>query len=249
MPVFLLALSVSVCAQSKPRVRRSQAKPAPVSVSVKIAEGKYRLVGEKAPMAFEESWSLFKTPLGYRLEAQWAVTQPGGAQPNIIDTRIEMVAGLRPTELQIGLDPRQSLHCRFTVNQLLCEAQGRQATLPMQGAYDFFSPSPWMLGNIVRRARKDVAAPLNIQLARIKDTNPAGLGLDSFMAQAQFVGDDQIEIGGKRFAASIYELRAEGKIPSMLVWTSPEGIVLAMQDSSRPDQRMELVEFKVHGKI
>jgi hypothetical protein len=44
-------------------------------------------------------------------------------------------------------------------------------------------------------------------------------------------------------------MKAEGFIPGMLVWISNEGIVLAVQDSSQPDQRLELTNLQRYGKM
>lgn len=231
--------------------KKNRARPAPapaVEQKVKVAEGRYQLVGGQVVRGFEEPWTLYRTRLGYQLDEQWIVPQEG-RDPAVIDVTVQLVVGFRPTELQIGGDPAQALICRFAVRQLTCEARGQSNKLDMDGPYDYFSPSPWMLGNIVRRVKKIPNAKTAVQLARIDGTNENGVELSTFPAEVQYVGEDQLDLSGSKYQASIYELKAEGRIPGMLVWISQEGIVLAIQDSTRPEQRLELSNLKVYGKL
>jgi len=79
--------------------------------------------------------------------------------------------------------------------------------------------------------------------------------LVAFPAQVQYVGEDTVAISGEKIPASIFELKAPNtgipnvSIPGTLIWTSAEGIVLALQDSDKPEQRIELVEYKKYGKF
>ena len=88
-----------------------------------------------------------------------------------------------------------------------------------------------------------------VQLVRVGGMSEAGPKLFSFKAEVQYVGEDQIEVSGQRFSASIFELKSPHAIPPVMVWISSEGIVLSIQDSTKQEQRMDLVEFKKYGKF
>jgi hypothetical protein len=159
-----------------------------------------------------------------------------------------MVDALRPVQVHIG-DPQMGLSCSIAMSVFKCETQGKLSQMNMSGRYDFFSPSPWMLGNIVRRATKDKSQTASIKLVRIDGASEQGVKMSSFTADVQYVGDDQIEVAGEKRPASIFELRADGVIPGMLVWVADDGMVFAIQDSSRPDQRLELSNLQRYGKL
>ncbi len=82
-----------------------------------------------------------------------------------------------------------------------------------------------------------------------------GLKLAAFSANVQDVGDDEVTIGSEKIPAAIYELKAATtplpsvSIPGTLIRTSSEGVVLALKDSNKQDQRIELVEYKRCGKF
>jgi hypothetical protein len=245
----ILCLAVAAFGQTakhRPRAKAKVKAPA-VQEPVLIAEGRYQMNGGAA-VGFEEPWTLFKTRLGYELTEQWVLPPRGVGGPQVIDLKVQMVGELRPVQVHIG-DALQGLTCKIALDVFRCESRGRTTELPMQGPYDFFSPSPWMLGNIVRRAQRVKGERSTIQLVRIEGTGADGVRISSLVASVGYVGDDQLEVAGAKQAVSIYELKSEGKIPDMLVWISPEGLVYAIQDSSHPEQRLDLVELKRHGRM
>src|SRR5205823_12670804 len=134
-------------------------------------------------------------------------------------------------------------------------SRGKDARLEMTGPYNIFLPSPWMLGSIARRARKIPGQSAAIQLVVMTGSEELGPKLVAFPAQVQYVGEDSVSIDTEKIPASIFELRAPNtgvpgiSIPGTLIWTSAEGVVLALQDSDKPDQRIDLVEYKRYGKF
>jgi hypothetical protein len=129
-----------------------------------------------------------------------------------------------------------------------CESGDLQSKIPMQGSYNLFLPSPWMLSSIARRAKKMPQQSTTVQLVRMGDVSANLPQITSFQADVQYVGDDQVEVGGTKVEASIIELKAKS-IPGMLMWLSADGIILALQDSTKSDQRMELVKFTKFAKF
>lgn len=236
-----------MAAPSQTRRRTAPKKSAPIPVAkTKVAEGKYVLSTDSTRI-FEEPWVLSRTQLGYQLDEQW-VFYRGQVEPTVIDVAVDMVTGFRPLQLQIGTGT-ESVHCKIALQEFACETKGKTKRLAAKPPYDYFSPSPWILSNVVRRVKKDPSVKSSVNLVRIDGADESGPRLSAFSAQVQYVGDDQIEAGGQKYTASIYELHAEGVVPGMLVWVSPEGIVLAMQDSTHPEQRMELAELKFYGRL
>jgi len=250
--LLLLAGVHSAFAQTKrtPTKKRAASPPA-APPRLKIAEGKYELRRSNGPVdrTFEEVWTLYRTKLGYAVEEQWHVGAGQGMPPNVLDVSLEFISGLHPLRIRIGSDEERSLHCALELKECRCKSMGTESALPMSGIYDFFLPSPWMLGSIARRSAKDPGKPTQVQLVRMAGMSPEGPKLHAFPAQVQYVGDDLIEINGKKLASSIYELKAPDAIPEMLIWVAPDGIVLALQDSTKQEQRMELTQFTRHAKL
>jgi hypothetical protein len=210
----------------------------------KVAEGKYELKRRdgNSPESFEEPWTLYKTKIGFELEEQWVVSKDPQTQPMIVDIGVNFAPGLYPIQLRVGGGSSKELRCSMEVAEFTCETEGMHSKIPMQGPYNLFLPSPWMLSSIGRRAKKVPQQITKVKLVRMTGMTDAGPKLESFDADVQFVGEDQVEVGGAKMDASIVELKAES-IPGMLMWMSSEGVVLAVQDSSKAEQRMELVKF------
>jgi hypothetical protein len=247
----LVALSV-LCTGAwpqSPRKKRSSAKPKPAvtaPLKTKVAEGRYELRAraDAVLQSWEEPWTLYKTKTGYEVEELWKASREGSSNSVVIDVLLTLAPGLYPTQARIGSDlsPAQ-LTCSMAMNEFRCAAQGKQAAIPMSGAYNFFLPSPWLLSSIARRAPKKPGHPVTVKLVQMSGMNEAGPMLTSFDAQVAYVGEDMVEVSGNKLEASIYEIRG-GSAPAIVVWISAEGVVLMMQDASKPEQRMELVEFK-----
>jgi hypothetical protein len=231
--------------------RTAKAKPPSAPAKIKVAEGTYELKKLDGPIerTFAEVWTLYRTDLGYTLTEEWNVGEGQGQPANVIDVSAEFVPGLHPVKLQIGGDAERSLNCALALGEFSCKSMGLEAKLPMNGVYDFFSPSPWTLGSIVRRAKKVPGEVTRVQLVRMAGMTQEGPKLHAFQGEVQYVGDDQIDVGGVKYTASIFELKSPGAIPGMLLWLAPDGIVLALQDSTKSEQRMELTTYKKYGKF
>jgi hypothetical protein len=253
--VLLALLGGSVIAAAQPRSGSAKKKsPAanPVApMKTKVATGRYELRRADGPVerTFEEVWILYKTKVGYSVEEQWHVGPGKDVPANVLDVSLDLIPGLHPLNMRIGTDEQRSLRCSLALTECKCSSMGMEATLPMNGAYSFFSPSPWMIGSIVRRSRKVPGETTTVQLVRMAGMTAEGPRLASFNAEVQYVGDDQILISGQRLDASIFELKAPQSIPDMLIWVSRDGLVLALQDSAKQEQRLELTEYTRHGRF
>lgn len=247
--LLVLSLVVPALAQTKkrPAPRKSAAKAlTAVPLRTKVAEGKYVLRAQAGVFlqTWEEPWTLYKTRTGFEVEEEWRAAREGAPNSVVIDVLLVMAPGMYPTQARIGsaLTDNQ-LDCSMTMAEFRCTAAGKTSSMPMSGAYNFFLPSPWLLSSIGRRAPKKPDQPVTVKLVQMAGMNPEGPRLIALQAEVTYVGEDQVEVEGRPIPASIYEIRGTG-VPSITVWISPDGVVLMMQDVAKPDQRMELVEFK-----
>jgi len=247
--VLVMALAVPAAAQTRKRSapKKPAAKAAAVApVRTKVAEGKYVLRAQAGAVlqTWEEPWTLYKTRTGFEIEEEWRAAREGAQNSVVIDVLLVMAPGMYPTQARVGsaLSPNQ-LDCYMTMAEFRCTAAGKTSSMPMSGAYNFFLPSPWLLSSIGRRAPKKPDQPVKVKLVQMAGMNPEGPRLIVLEAEVTYVGEDQVDIAGQPIPASIYEIRGTG-VPSITVWISPDGVVLMMQDVAKPDQRMELVEFK-----
>ncbi len=248
---FLLAAALVASAQT-PSARKRPARKAPPKASapapemkVKVAEGRYRLrAGEQGTLqSWDEPWTLYKTRTGFEVNEQWKASKEGFANSINIEVVVVLAPGLYPTEARIGSDVTgNQLACFMTMTEFRCRVMGKESTLPMLGAYNFFLPSPWFLTSIARRAPRKPDSNVTVKLVQMAGMTENGPKLVELSAQVGYVGEDVVEIHGAKVPAWIYEIRGT-ESPAIVVWLSADGVVLMMQDAAKPDQRMELVEF------
>lgn len=225
---------------------RAKARIPAAPLRTKVAQGRYELRSQAGATLriWEQPWTLYKTKTGYEVEELWKASRAGDTNEVVIDVLLTMAPGLYPTQARIGSEASPSqLLCSMTMNEFRCAASGRQNAMPMTGPYNFFLPSPWLLSSIGRRAQKKPDQPVKVTLVQMTGMGETGPKLTSFQADVAYIGEDQVDVGAARIEASIYEIRGPGG-PAIVIWISPDGVVLMMQDAGKPDQRMELVEFK-----
>jgi hypothetical protein len=257
--LFVLLLSLTIFAEAQ--TKKGAAKKTPAASSKKIpstqaqtllAEGKYemkRLQGT-VQQTFQEPWKLYKTNVGFLLQEQWISYSEGASSSIIVDVELMMAPGMFPIEAKIGSpDSSNRLLCSMALKEFKCTTRGLEAKLAVVGPYNLFLPSPFILGSIARRGKKTPGEPVKVKLVQMSGISADGPKLEEQDAEVEYQGDDQLEIAGQKINASIYEIRVPKVVPSILLWVSNEGIVLAMQDAARPDQRMELTEYTPHVKF
>jgi hypothetical protein len=244
--VALLPSALGAQAKKKPPARKTApAKAAPAPLRTRVAEGRYQLRAKDGDImqSWDEPWTLYKTKTGYELTETWRASREGATNSLKIDVFMTMAPGLYPTQVRIG--PEQSpnqLDCAMTMTEFRCGVGAKQSSLPMEGRYNFFMPSPWLLASIARRAPKRPDQPVAVKLVQVAGMTPEGPSLVAFDAQVSYVGEDLVEVHQAKVPAGIYEIKT-ADAPTINVWLSADGVVLMMQDSTRPEQRMELVEF------
>ncbi|MEE8201895.1 MAG: hypothetical protein V3R29_12100 [Candidatus Acidoferrales bacterium] len=164
------------------------------------------------------------------------------------ETVLGLSPGLHPLYLRMfGFLPGGravgNVMLRLEPNQVRVEARGREKTLDIPGPYDLFLPFSWFLSSMVRRETVAPSETFPIRLVFLVEDNP--IGMIPFDAEVQFLGEETVEVAAGTHRATKFEVRTQ--VFNILVWLSEDGLMLAMQQSSKPEQRMELVRFKKHA--
>ena len=107
-------------------------------------------------------------------------------------------------------------------------------------------PSPWMVAIIVKQVPKVPGKTEAVNLVRIAGMSDAGLQLEELRAKVEYIGEDKITVQQVVYNASVYELRSVS-FPAITLWLGAGGIPLQMQDSGKPEQRIELLQLKKFG--
>ncbi|MCU1284403.1 MAG: hypothetical protein JWO13_753 [Acidobacteriales bacterium] len=250
--VTLAVTSAAAQQKRKKATPSAQAKAADdTPIHEKIAEGKYELKKQNGQVAqiVGEPWTLYRTNVGYELKEQWIVSKDTQQEPTIIDVGVNFAPGLFPIQIRIGgVGSAKELNCSMQAKEFSCDSAGLHAAMAMERPYNLYLPSPWMLGSIARRAKKVPDKATKVQLVQMVGMTSAGPKLDSFEAEVQYVGEDEIDVSGERIPASIFEIKTK-TMPTIMVWLSLEGVVLAMQGSIKPEERMELTKFTKFAKF
>jgi len=244
------ALLPSAFAQtSKARKKRPPAQKKTVAQELKAAEGQYAFFSRAGDLLpdFEEPWTLTKTPVGYDLAEQWKATNSEDESKAVVavDFKVSFAPGMQPLNIRIGNKESSSgIYCSLSFAEFTCAGAEKTTKLNIESPYNFFLPSPWLMGAIVRRATKEVGSFTDVRMAYLAGMSTDGPKIETFKAQVLYKGSESIHAAGQTFLADKYEIQNPGQFPDMKVWVSAEGVTLAMEDSSKPDQRMILMRYK-----
>lgn len=239
--------------KAKTPARKSAPKAAAAAVAdvpIKVAEGKYKLMGSGVTPGrkFEEPWTLYRTKVGFELKESFVVSQNGEPNPGV-EITVGFAPGFFPTSIVIaGENNKNPITCTLKLALFTCDSVAGISELPMEGSYSFFLPDPWMMGAVVRRAKPVPDVPTKVAMVRMAGMTPTGPKLERLEAVIHYVGEDQVEVVGTRQMARIYEIKVE-RYPNLTLWITRDGVVSAMEDSRNTDQRMELIEYKKIGKF
>lgn len=231
----------------------------------KVAEGEYKVTMEGdlgcGPIEteifhFRESWTLWRSAVGYDLEGRRTYESP---RDRIHDDRF--VAKLAPdlrllsTEEFARLVFRRDsgpLTCEFLSQQLHCDsgakdpANGVDVQYAMDHPYSLIWPlSAFSLAGLTRAAPSQLNQPAPIQVVQLQEIDHVlpilairSDGLIRYKGQ----GQNSFGVPGQTWHPKVYELTAS-PVRKMTIWTSQEGLLLKAERPSWPNGRMELVRF------
>lgn len=220
----------------------------------KIASGIYQ-TDIPQQMVYRESWVLWRTENGkLEAESQISVQIDGKDQPSF-----KMFLSLTPdlhltdatlTSMAPGMKKSGKVTFEFLDNEIRATATGPEGNLTSEGnlkisqPYDLFFPYPWFLGSIVARVPRTLGQAVSTKVILIDEGHgPKQLGLIPIESKIEYLGEEKVRIGDTIVTAQKFEIRPD-PLPRFFVWTSPEGIVLAYQDSKKSEQRIGLVNFE-----
>src|SRR5213075_3425110 len=98
------------------------------------------------------------------------------------------------------------------LKEFRCLSGEQKEKMAMDGSYSFFSPSPWMLGAIARRAKKIPNESTQVKLVRMGGVTETGPKLGTFTADVQYIGEDSVTVNGEKMDAVIYEIKTLDKL-------------------------------------
>ena len=243
----------------------------------KVAEGEYvRLKEGKAIPGSSQSWTLWRVPGGYKLEDHFGLANPAGeflrglgsgnlsrdlqkslqmeATPDALDMELDstfraralLVTGTKVADAK----PVEVLRCEQQHQNLRCKGVNGETEIANQDAREIFYsfPFPMMFMHLVTAASPEIGGSSTVSLINInsdRPTNPArGEG------NIKNLGPSAIQIGNRSFSATKYQttVRSEaGWTVEMTLWSSPKGLVAAMQTPGVPDELIALVQFKKYS--
>ncbi len=229
---------------------------------VKVAEGEYRVseegdlgVGpvETEVFHFRETWTLWRVKNGeYEVEGDRSFESP---RDYIRDSRfvarlthsLQLVEVKEFARLRFRRDSGP-LTCELLVHELKCSssakdpANGVDVNVTMDRPYGLIWPlSAFSLGSLTRAASPRVGKPVQIQVVQLQELNDVlpvftirSDGSLKYLGQ----GDTPYVVSNQSWRPYVYELDAS-PIRKLLIWTSPEGIVLSVERPNSPKATMQ----------
>ena len=232
---------------------------APAGAQEKVAEGEYRLrsaASEGRSTAFDH-WILYtRKQGGYRLESEVTAARDKGV---IVIQTEELTEQMNPTAIAIRLFTRENtrkpfsqLSCRFTAEQIECQAGGQPLSIraetsqkgPVLLAITDLEgiDMPWMVAGAISRAHlEEGAAPVPTLLLQDGEEGPelAQKEIDSL-----HIGDQEtVEVRGVKVRARRYSLENH----SIQCWIANSGLLLKMQNED--GSVVELEKLKQYKKL
>ena len=233
---------------------------------VKVAEGEYR-VSEEGDLGvgpveteifhFRESWTLWRMQNGeYEVEGDRTFESP---RNYIRDNRFiaRLTHNLQLVEVkefrQLRFRPDSGpLTCELLLHELRCSSAAKDPAdavdfdVATDRPYGFIWPlSAFSLGGLTRAASPQVGQPVLIQVVQLQELNDVlpvlPIRSDGFL---KYLGqsDTPYVVSNRSWRPYVYELDAS-PIRKMLIWTSPEGIVLSAERPNWPKGKMQLVRL------
>lgn len=233
---------------------------------VKVAEGEYR-VSEEGDLGvgpveteifhFRESWTLWRLPSReYEVEGERSFESPRDSI-HINRFVVRLTHNLQLVEVKefakLRFRPDSGpLTCEFLLHNLKCSSGAKDAANGVDFDVDSDQPygliwplSAFSLGSVTHSASQRVGTAVSIQVVQLEELNDIlpvlpirSGGFLKYLGQS----DTHYTVSNQTWLPYVYELDAN-PIRKMFIWTSPEGIVLAVQRPSWPKGTMELVRF------
>lgn len=232
----------------------------------KIAEGEYAVsspedlgVGplETKVFHFHETWTLWWVSDGfYQLEGGRTYDSPKDEPREedfqaVLSPKFELQKVVLRSHLRFVRDSGPFLTCTGNVSEFVCDSGGkdpvhtRHVRLDESGPYAIIWPiSVFSMGHVAFLASEQETKPLKIGLIQIKEIDPV-LPIMTIQSSGtiQYLGRSAVAytISGTSWLPRVFRLSSE-TTRNLYIWTSTEGIVLAIQSQS-PAVTIQLIRF------
>ncbi len=238
----------------------------------KIAQGEYAVstdddlgVGpaDTEVFHFRESWVLWRTAAGeYEVEGERTFESPRG-QPHENRFWAKLSRDLRPLAVKefARLRWRRDsgpLSCDLLPTEMLCNSGGKQPDraihlqIQLREPYGILWPiSVFSLGSLAYVAAEHEDEAVSVDLVRINEFSES-LPVLTIKSQGsiRFMGksDKSFEVSGRAWHPRVFEL-VSSATRTVHLWTSPEGLVLAIEQANWPKTTLRLVSFRQFGEF
>ena len=227
---------------------------------VRVAEGEYVMDFKEADgtttTIFREEWTLWKVDKDtFEVDGKWPpfdISDISEAEKLDLGFRMSLSSRLHPRLLKmsggiLGTTHKGEITWEFAPQEFRWKARAQETGETSQGSfavgsvYDlFFPPIAWFVNSAVRRGEQNRDRTTPIKMIFVDDSLDDLIPIDG---QVHYHGQEIIKVAGEAFLSEQFELQLD-PVLRMFVWASQDGILLALQDTKKPGQRMELVRYK-----
>jgi len=230
----------------------------------KVAEGEYRVLGDSgigwfdpAVYDFKESWTLSRLEDGtFEVDGTREYRSPAD-EPHSDNFEVHLSDTFRVLKLtefrKLRWRPHSGpLSCDFLPGKVACtanskdESQGLSLDLQVQCSAGLLWPiSAFSLSSITRGASHDAKTVTPVELFTFDETGgPDPVFAMTLVGRLKYLGQEKLLSAGRKWLADKFELKVAMHLP-FLLWTSPQGLLLAVAYETKSNQMDEAMVLAV----
>jgi hypothetical protein len=234
---------------------------------IQVAEGEYKALTENgigpsdpAVYGFSESWTLWRLGDGsfevngtrsYRSPSD----EPYSNQFSVHLSSGFVVVGLKEFRKLRWRSDSGPLSCDFLPGKIACSSNARDMTqsvkldVPVDEPAGLMWPiSAFSLSSLTRSASHDPKTLTPVELVTLEEGSREDPIFTTILSgQLKYFGQEELSLAGRKWHADKFELKVAVH-PPFLVWTSPEGLLLAFTPENKnktlAHDGVELVRFQ-----
>ena len=233
----------------------------------KIAEGEYAVstegdfgVGplETEVFHFRESWTLWHTAAGkYEVDVVRKFESPRGVAHED-NFWAELTSSLRVAKVKefthlLWIPDSGPLNCDLLAKEMRCDSGGKdpahtlKVQIPIDRPYGILWPiSAFSMGGMAYLAAEHEGEVVPIELITLNELSES-LPLLTIRSSGsiKYLGKSDVKyiVTGSSWSPHVFELKS-GPTRTLHIWTSPEGLVLTIEQVESPKTKLQLVSFR-----